>query len=235
MACAATALPCPASPSPLPLFDLTEIRAASVPSRFARLSLMAWMYGESLGVDVKIVQSRFINFQPWRRGFSRISLSRFALGVSFHASSVSGNHPPMSPMATEPRIASMTAWRSGSPSECPRGPRPSLVGIMTPPSGNGLPSPSGWRSNPCPIRSCVPSTWLLHADSMCDLLCRVPCQLLVCGGLCQCHVVHQRHIRGCLDASPSWRRVSSCRPGGVFAGHCQPVEDGLVGVAVALA
>src|SRR5205085_217276 len=57
----------------------------------------------------------------------------------------------MSPRPAAPSNASMSAWVTTSPSECPA--RPRGEGIATPPSTSGTPSAKAWASNPIPTRS----------------------------------------------------------------------------------
>ena len=54
------------------------------------------------------------------------------------ATSVSGNISPMSPSPAAPRIASVIAWATASPSECPS--RCTSLGIGTPPRTSGPPA-----------------------------------------------------------------------------------------------
>src|SRR5579862_8756001 len=56
----------------------------------------------------------------------------------------------MSPSPAAPRIASMSAWTTTSPSECPASPRG--CSSSTPPSTSGTPSASACASTPIPTR-----------------------------------------------------------------------------------
>ena len=58
--------------------------------------------------------------------------------ATYHLGSVSGNIWPMSGSARAPRIASVTVWRSTSPSECAT--QPTVCGMSTPPMMSLYPS-----------------------------------------------------------------------------------------------
>ena len=76
--------------------------------------------------------------------------------------SVSENISPMSPSAAAPRMASVTACATASPSEWPC--RCTPKGMRTPPSTSGPPGSKRCESYPMPVRI---GEWRSHRTSAC--------------------------------------------------------------------
>src|ERR1035437_5891088 len=146
-----------ASPFSLPIqpsfsfvFPFTITAPVSMPSAFASLERISSRYGPIFGRSQITETSACTGVQPAAR--TRCS-ARCSISIESRpllAGSESGNISPMSPMPAPPRIASVSACATASPSECPT----SLngAGTLTPPSRTPVPSAKRCESYPIPTR-----------------------------------------------------------------------------------
>src|SRR3954454_1593833 len=147
---------CAASPSPRPVkprWSVVVARTFTSPSPIApaRRRRISSRRPAMRASSPTRTQSALTSLHPAARTCPYASVRSVSDETPRKRSSPEGNSDPMSPSPAAPSTASMSAWASTSPSECPASPRG--CSSSTPPRTSGMPSSRACASTPMPTRT----------------------------------------------------------------------------------